>query len=47
MIELAKALQKADSNYDWLFTDPEYLLALPDVGLDHQLNKIPLSSPNA
>ena len=52
MIVLAKNLIKATTNpetgkstYDWLFTSPEYLLALPDVSLDHKVNSIPLTSP--
>ncbi|MDY8136623.1 ferritin-like domain-containing protein [Aquimarina sp. 2201CG5-10] len=42
IIKLAQKLIEMDSSYGWLFTDPQYLLALPDVGLDHQVNKTPL-----
>jgi Ferritin-like len=45
MIQLAKNLVATDSSYSWLLTDTHYLLALPDVGLDHQVAKIPLQTP--
>lgn len=45
MIELAKQLIATDNTFSWLLTDPQYLLALPDVGLDHQVAKIPLQTP--
>jgi hypothetical protein len=37
---------KGTYDYDWLFTSPEYLLALPDVLLNHTVNKVPLTTPN-
>ena len=45
IVALAKDLVKTDNSYAWLFNDPEYLLALPDVSLDHKVNKVPLTTP--
>jgi Ferritin-like len=44
MIQLAKNLIATDSTYGWLISDPQYLMALPDVGLDHQVARIPLQT---
>ncbi len=44
MIQLAKNLIATDSTYGWLISDPQYLMSLPDVGLDHQVAKIPLQT---
>ncbi|MBV1923949.1 MAG: ferritin-like protein [Flavobacteriaceae bacterium] len=45
IIALAEELISADSSYAWLMNDPQYLLALPDVSLDHKVNKVPLTTP--
>lgn len=37
MIRMANELAQLDSNWEWLLTDKTYLLALPDVGLDHSV----------
>ncbi len=48
IIKLAKKLIKTDSaKYAWLIDDPAYMLALPDVGLDHKVNKIPFTTPKS
>jgi hypothetical protein len=37
MITMANELAKLDSSWEWLVTDEAYLLALPDVSLDHKV----------
>lgn len=37
MIKMANKLAALDSSWEWLLTDETYLLALPDVGLDHSV----------
>ncbi len=37
MIRMANELAQLDSGWEWLLTDTNYLLALPDVGLDHSV----------
>ena len=44
LLDLAQELVAADSSYEWLFTDPAYLLSLPDVSLDYKVNKIPFTT---
>lgn len=37
MIRMANELAQIDSTWEWLLKDKTYLLALPDVGLDHSV----------